>query len=63
MRQLRDIGLSETRLAALHCPVGLPGIAGKEPAVIAASIAAQLLAERSQRLPEPAIAEGAAFSG
>ena len=51
------------RIAALHCPVGLPGITGKEPAVIAASIAAQLLAERSQCLPEPAIMDGAAFSG
>jgi xanthine dehydrogenase accessory factor len=25
------------------CPIGLPGIRGKEPAVIAASVAAQLL--------------------
>ena len=50
VRQLRDLGLSEARLAALHCPVGLPGIAGKEPAVIAAGIAAQLLGERSRML-------------
>lgn len=26
-----------------HCPIGLPGIAGKEPAVIAVAVAAQLL--------------------
>ncbi|MCU0884695.1 MAG: xanthine dehydrogenase accessory protein XdhC [Beijerinckiaceae bacterium] len=51
VRQLRDLGLSETRLAALHCPVGLPGITGKEPAVIAAGIAAQLLVERSRMEP------------
>lgn len=51
MRQLRDLGLPEARLAALHCPVGLPGIAGKEPAVIAAGIAAQLLGERSRMAP------------
>ena len=25
------------------CPIGLPGITGKEPAVIAASVSAQLL--------------------
>jgi len=62
VRQLRELGLTEARIAALHCPVGLPGITGKEPAVIAASIAAQLLAERSQCLPEPAIMDGAAFS-
>jgi xanthine dehydrogenase accessory factor len=42
-RRLRELGLDETRIAALACPIGLPGIAGKEPAVIAASVAAQLL--------------------
>jgi xanthine dehydrogenase accessory factor len=30
-------------VAQLHCPIGLPGINGKEPEVIAASIAADLL--------------------
>ena len=42
------IGLSPARVAALACPIGLSGIAGKEPAVIAASVAAQLLAERTR---------------
>ena len=27
----------------MACPIGLPGIGGKEPAVIAASVSAQLL--------------------
>jgi xanthine dehydrogenase accessory factor len=27
----------------MACPIGLPGITGKEPAVIAASVSAQLL--------------------
>ncbi len=35
-------GIDVTRLT---CPVGLPGITGKEPAVIAAAVAAQLLLE------------------
>jgi xanthine/CO dehydrogenase XdhC/CoxF family maturation factor len=30
----------------LVCPIGLPGLGGKEPAVIAASVAAQLLIVR-----------------
>lgn len=37
--------------ARLTCPIGLPGVAGKEPAVIAAATAAQLLALR-QPAPE-----------
>jgi xanthine dehydrogenase accessory factor len=47
-RRLRTLGLPAARIAALACPIGLPGIAGKEPAVIAASAAAQLLLERSR---------------
>jgi len=44
LSQMRAAGLSEAMLAKLVCPIGLKGIAGKEPAVIAASTAAQLLA-------------------
>jgi xanthine dehydrogenase accessory factor len=47
-RRLRELGIAEARIAALVCPVGLPGIRGKEPAVIAAAIAAQLLQEREE---------------
>jgi xanthine dehydrogenase accessory factor len=36
-------GVPALRIAQMTCPIGLPGIAGKEPAVIAASVAAQLL--------------------
>ena len=36
-------GFEPQELAAVICPIGLPGIAGKQPAVIAASVAAQLL--------------------
>jgi xanthine dehydrogenase accessory factor len=41
--RLEERGFSEEELAHVTCPIGLPGIAGKEPEVIAASVAAQLL--------------------
>jgi xanthine dehydrogenase accessory factor len=52
--RLRERGIAAERLAAMACPIGLPGISGKAPAVIAASVCAQLLqvweaAERAQR--------------
>lgn len=37
-------GFAPEELAWVTCPIGLPGIAGKEPEVIAVSVAAQLLA-------------------
>jgi xanthine dehydrogenase accessory factor len=37
-------GIAAATLARLTCPIGLPGIAGKEPAVIAVAVVAQLLA-------------------
>ena len=43
LSQMRDAGLTEAMLAKLVCPIGIPGIEGKDPAVIAASTAAQLL--------------------
>ncbi|MEY5098622.1 MAG: hypothetical protein RJA36_1341 [Pseudomonadota bacterium] len=39
-------GCAGAELAQVRCPIGLDGIAGKEPAVIAASVAAQLLMQR-----------------
>lgn len=41
--RLRAIGIPPQVLDRLACPIGIPGIAGKEPATIAASVAAQLL--------------------
>jgi xanthine dehydrogenase accessory factor len=41
--RLHARGLDAARIDAMVCPIGLPGIAGKAPAVIAASVAAQLL--------------------
>jgi xanthine dehydrogenase accessory factor len=46
LSQMRAAGLTEQALARLVCPIGLPGVEGKEPAVIAAAIAAHLLIAR-----------------
>jgi xanthine dehydrogenase accessory factor len=42
-RRLGARGCAADRIAQMVCPVGLPGITDKAPAVIAASVAAQLL--------------------
>lgn len=41
--RLTERGFSEEELARVTCPIGLPGIIGKAPAVIAAAVVAQLL--------------------
>jgi len=46
LRRFEQRGIAPEVLARLTCPIGLPGIAGKEPEVIAAGVVAQLLAER-----------------
>jgi xanthine dehydrogenase accessory factor len=42
-RRLRERGISSERLADMACPIGIPGITGKTPAVIAVAVCAQLL--------------------
>ena len=46
--RLRGAGLSAERVARLTSPIGLPEIGGKQPAVIAVSVAAQLVALAEQ---------------
>lgn len=41
--RLEERGFSEAEIARITCPIGVPGIAGKEPEVIAVAVAAQLL--------------------
>jgi xanthine dehydrogenase accessory factor len=41
-------GLSPAVLARLTCPIGIPGIKGKEPGTIAVAVAAQLLEHRER---------------
>jgi len=43
LHRLEEQGLAADVLARLTCPIGLPGLTGKEPAVIAISVVAQLL--------------------
>lgn len=49
-RRLSQAGLSAAAIEQLTCPIGLAGISGKEPAIIAAATVAQLLQRREARL-------------
>ena len=42
-RRLADRGYTDAELAHITCPIGLAGIRGKQPEVIAVAVAAQLL--------------------
>jgi xanthine dehydrogenase accessory factor len=41
--RLEDRGFTADEIARITCPIGVPGITGKEPEVIAVAVAAQLL--------------------
>ena len=45
-RRFRSIGIDETRIDRLTCPIGIAGIDGKSPAEIAVAVAAELLQRR-----------------
>jgi len=47
-KRLEARGTPRSRLASMTCPIGIAGIAGKEPAVIAIAVAAELLQVRSR---------------
>ncbi|RTL30886.1 MAG: xanthine dehydrogenase accessory protein XdhC [Burkholderiales bacterium] len=56
LHRLEAKGLSTAQLAHMTCPIGLPGLQGKEPAVIAVAVAAQLLMiQQSQSTLDTAI--------
>jgi xanthine dehydrogenase accessory factor len=44
--RLEARGFSEQQIARITCPIGVPGVVGKEPATIAAAVAAQLMTLR-----------------
>ena len=48
-RRLEARGFTPTELAHVTCPIGVPGITGKEPEVIAVAVAAQLLQTSAAR--------------
>jgi xanthine dehydrogenase accessory factor len=45
--RLRARGFTDAELAQVTCPIGVSGISGKEPEVIAVAVAAQLLQNRA----------------
>ncbi len=45
-KRLAQRGFTEQEMDQVTCPIGLPGITGKEPEVIAVAVAAQLLQRR-----------------
>ncbi len=47
--RLETKGFTAQELAFVTCPIGVSGIAGKEPEVIAVSVAAQLLQQRTSQ--------------
>lgn len=47
--KLEDRGFSAEEIARITCPIGVPGITGKEPEVIAVAVAAQLLQSHEVR--------------
>jgi xanthine dehydrogenase accessory factor len=48
LSRLRAAGITDAAMRNFACPIGLPGIRSKHPAVIAASVAADLLARDEQ---------------
>jgi xanthine dehydrogenase accessory factor len=57
-KRYRELGIADTRIAQLSCPIGIAGITDKDPAIIAAATAAQLLALR-ETLPHQEITDHA----
>ncbi len=47
--RLRRLGLNEAAIGRMICPIGVAGIAGKQPATIAVAVAAQILQASQQR--------------
>jgi xanthine dehydrogenase accessory factor len=57
-KRFHEAGIPAERIAALACPIGIAGIADKDPAIIAASVTAELLCRRewvASNLSHPAL--------
>jgi xanthine dehydrogenase accessory factor len=48
-RRLADRGFSPQEMQRVTCPIGIAGINGKQPEVIAVAVAAQLLQQSNNR--------------
>ncbi|WP_298831792.1 xanthine dehydrogenase accessory protein XdhC [uncultured Piscinibacter sp.] len=63
IHRFEAMGIPPAAIARMTCPIGVNGISGKEPEVIAAAVAAQLLqASRCAEAQSPASARSAATS-
>jgi len=51
-RRLRERGVPAERYARMTCPIGIEGVTGKSPEVIAVAVAAQLLQVHERREQE-----------
>lgn len=49
-KRLAERGFAPEEIAHITCPIGISGVPGKEPEVIAIAVAAQLLQERARQL-------------
>jgi xanthine dehydrogenase accessory factor len=58
-RRLAEFGVASEAILRLVCPIGVAGIAGKAPAIIAASVAAELLQVRERLTAAPTATESA----
>ncbi len=54
--RLAQRGLSEARIDRMQCPLGVAGITGKQPEVIALAVVAQLMQATAARAGAPAVA-------
>ncbi|TQV70244.1 xanthine dehydrogenase accessory protein XdhC [Denitrobaculum tricleocarpae] len=71
VRRLRIKGVTREAVDRMTCPIGIPGISGKHPAEIAASVSAQLLvacervsaAQRRSREEEPGATDKSLLRG
>ena len=52
-RRLVEKGFGAEEIQRVVCPIGLPGISGKQPEVIAVAVAAQLLKQSEQSGSDP----------
>jgi xanthine dehydrogenase accessory factor len=61
-RRLTEAGHTARHIDRIRCPIGLPDITGKQPAIIAVSVAAALLHTFQQSSELPSITESASGS-
>ena len=62
-RLVNEFGIPKAEIARLVCPIGVQGITGKEPAVIAAAVVAELLQQRARLAQAPETAPTEAVHG